>query len=183
MLKFLKSLFFLVPLMFSSKAFSQSYDISFTFPSGGTGAISFDYPTACTDCLFTQMTNFTANFQIGANTWNQADMVAPAATTYLEFSPVLGKWFTDDTTAPVAGTTLLNFTNGAGAMLTFEIGPTGLARLDGVPFLGNFLAINTPVSVPTLSEQFLLLLITSLAILGLTFSRKNRVRRSSKWAF
>ncbi len=184
MSKFFKTLFLLALIGFSKQAFSQSYSISFTFPSGGTGLISFDYPTTCTNCLMNQMTNFSANFQIGGNTWTQADMtlpavISPTTTTYLEYGVATG-WYVDDTTAPVAGTPLLTFTNGGGNTLTFDMGSAGppinkgLAIINGAPIVGNFIAINTPVNVPTLSQWFLVLLITGLAITGFAFSRNKR---------
>ena len=175
MFKYLKNIFFLMFLMFSNQAFSQNYNISFNFPIvEGTGVISFDYPTPCTHCDFSQMSNFIANFNLSGNTWNQTNIITPISPTlYLEFNSATSQWYFDDTNSAILnGDIVITFDNGA-SQLAFAKGLNGVAQLNGSPITGNFIAFNTPtVAVPVLSKMGLLSLALLLILVGLIFSRK-----------
>jgi len=175
MFSYFKGIIFLLFFIFSSQAFSQNYSISFNFPSGGVGAISFDYPVSCTHCQFSQMSNFKANFQLSGNTWNQTNIVTPISPTfYLEFDTATNQWYMDDSDiAILAGAPVVVFNNGT-SQLTFTKGLAGIAQLNGIPIVGNFIARNSPVAVPSLSTLAIILLTLALAFNGFFFSRRTK---------
>ena len=121
------------------------------------------------------MSNFIANFNLSGNTWNQADIITPISPTlYLEFNTATSQWYVDDTNPVILnGDIALIFDNGV-SQLAFTKGLNGVAKLNGTPIAGNFIAVNTPtvIAVPSLSKIALLFLVLLLVLSGLTFSRK-----------
>lgn len=162
--------------LISAQTQAAMVTIDFTFGAGGTGRVSFDNADATvpdTSIPFSDISNFTANFQIGSESWDEGDLFGKYSSVLndpnvllSDFSGIGTDWRWDDIGYDGGDdSAILGFDNGTTSLSFDEL--TRVYRIDGT-FEGVFTAQTSVVPIPAAVWLF------GTALIGLVGFSKRR---------